>query len=53
MIALSPEDQPLITALTTEQERVLAGWAEITAERRERYQRQLACVAPKIGDDND
>lgn len=53
MIALSPEDQPLVTALTTEQERVLAGWAEITAERRERYQAQMACVAPKIGDDND
>ena len=53
MIALDPIDQPLITALTTEQERVLAGWAEITAERRERYQAQMACVAPKIGDDND
>ena len=48
MIALDPIDQPLVTALTTEQERVLAGWAEITAERRERYQMQMACVAPKI-----
>lgn len=50
MIALSPEDQPLINALTDEQERarVLAGWAEITAERRARYQRQMACVAPRV-----
>ena len=53
MIALSPEDQQLVTALTTEQERVLAGWAEITAERRERYQMQMAAVRPEIGDDND
>ena len=48
MIALSPEDQPLVTALTTEHERVLAGWAEITAERRERYQTQMAAVRPKM-----
>ena len=53
MIALSPEDQPLVTALTTEQERVLAGWAEITAERRERYQMQMRCVAPKIEETDD
>lgn len=49
MIALAPEDQPLIDALTDEQERarVLAGWAEITAERRARYQMQMAAVRPK------
>lgn len=52
MIALTPEDQPLINALTGFQERarVLAGWAEITAERRERYQMQMRCVAPKETD---
>jgi len=39
MIALDPADQPLVTALTEPEERrrVVAGWAEITAERRAEY----------------
>jgi hypothetical protein len=55
MIALTPEDQPLVTALTEAQERrrVVVGWAEITAERRARYVAQMACVAPRIEEEDD
>lgn len=53
MIALSPEDQPLIDALSeaTERRRVLVGWAEIAAVRRERYTQQMAAVRPKMEDE--
>jgi hypothetical protein len=55
MIALTPEDQPLATALTEAQERrrVVDGWAEITAVRRARYVAQMACVAPRIEENED
>ena len=55
MTALDPADQPLVTALSEAQERrrVVAGWAEITAERRARYVAQMACVAPRIEENED
>jgi hypothetical protein len=55
MIALTPSDQPLVNALTDDQERarLLAGWAEITAERRARYQMQMAAVGPKMETDDE
>lgn len=33
--------------------RILAGWAENKAIMRDRCRTQMACCAPKIGDDND
>lgn len=33
--------------------RILRAWAENKALLRDRHKTQMACVAPKIGDDND
>jgi hypothetical protein len=46
MIALDPADQPLVNILTEAQERRrgYAGWGELTAIRRARYQEQMAAV---------
>ena len=33
--------------------RILAAWAENKALARDRYRTQMACVAPKIGDDDN
>ena len=33
--------------------RLFLAWSENKAVARDRYRTQMACVAPKIGDDND